>query len=684
MICLRYGFAGLALAALGVAGCAPAAPAGETATTTRPLRGAARAQPIIFARVHAEAGKLELRGVDVRRGHPSKPARGAAPFALVLRDAQGEELFRVPFSVPRARLPDPPPPHGASRPLPADVWDFALQAPWLPAAHHVALEDQGAPGQALAVAPVPPPPPVPRPDPPLPEIVYDGCSGDPAGCLEILFIAGDYGVADLPAFAATVAAHTSFLLTVEPYASNAGRITVRRLDHTTDLQCSGGFCVWCDDAAVYDAAAAAPYDEIVVLNQGGAGQGCGDITVGGGGPSSYARIMLGGTTESEGAHLTVHELGHSFGGLRDEYIVGWDEPEGPNCDVDGCEAWTGVAGTGCFPGCMRTSFFKSSESCLMEVYTRDAYCPVCRAAVASLLACLGADCSGAAPPGECDTGPAVCDNRTGGACGYAHQSNGTTCGADRCSATCHYGACSTASPVVCPPPAACRQPGQCDPARGCVYEPMADGTACDDGDLCTVGDTCRGGACIGQDVTCPAAGPCLRAGWCDRATGLCGYSTPADDGTPCDSPCATGGHCRDGACHGGTPRSCDDHNPCTYDTCGDDGGCRHTRLTGTVCATGGACHDGVCQDGTCVAADAGCGPDGGPDGGADGDGARGGGGACACAAAAPGAGGAPWLVMALGAAWRRGPRARRGRPGYARSPRRGDRAPTSAPPPARG
>ena len=47
--------------------------------------------------------------------------------------------------------------------------------------------------------------------------------------------------------------------------------------------------------------------------------------------------------------------------------------------------------------------------------------------------------------------------------------------------------------------------------------------------------------------------------------------------------------------------NCDDHNPCTADSCGNDGTCHHDTLeNGTACEDGNLCTNGsTCQSGSC-------------------------------------------------------------------------------------
>ncbi|MEZ4265139.1 MAG: hypothetical protein R3F39_02085 [Myxococcota bacterium] len=132
----------------------------------------------------------------------------------------------------------------------------------------------------------------------------------------------------------------------------------------------------------------------------------------------------------------------------------------------------------------------------------------------------------------------------------------------------------------------------CDASDGsCDSSPATDGGACDDANLCTQSSTCQGGACVGADpVVCPGGGAC-GAGACDPATGTCS-TEPLTDGTACDDGdlCTTGATCADGACVGGTPKLCDDSNPCTSDSCNAaTGACVFTPADGTPCDDGNIC-----------------------------------------------------------------------------------------------
>jgi hypothetical protein len=69
------------------------------------------------------------------------------------------------------------------------------------------------------------------------------------------------------------------------------------------------------------------------------------------------------------------------------------------------------------------------------------------------------------------------------------------------------------------------------------------------------------------------------------------------DGTGCadEDVCNGTEVCHLGICTAGTPLDCDDHDPCTADTCDPKTGCAHDVLAdGTTCGSNLYCHAGVC------------------------------------------------------------------------------------------
>jgi uncharacterized repeat protein (TIGR01451 family) len=147
-----------------------------------------------------------------------------------------------------------------------------------------------------------------------------------------------------------------------------------------------------------------------------------------------------------------------------------------------------------------------------------------------------------------------------------------------------------------------------------------DGTPCSDGNACTGPDTCSGGVCVGGPRVCAC-----------QSNAECGDNNPCTDDT-CQNPgtptaacvhvnntasCSDGNACTGpdtcsgGLCVGGpnvctcqSNADCDDHNPCTDDTCQNPGtttaACVHVNNT-APCSDGNACtRNDACQGGVCT------------------------------------------------------------------------------------
>lgn len=135
----------------------------------------------------------------------------------------------------------------------------------------------------------------------------------------------------------------------------------------------------------------------------------------------------------------------------------------------------------------------------------------------------------------------------------------------------------------------------CDPATGCVYTPVQDGTSCDDEDTCTVNDICLYGACIGQRFrVCDDGNPCTDDVCVGEGCQYPNNSASCNDG----DACTENDTCSNGACIG-TPVNCSDSDPCTInEQCEFGVGC----VTEPKCNDGDACTNDTCDpsDGTCA------------------------------------------------------------------------------------
>ena len=158
----------------------------------------------------------------------------------------------------------------------------------------------------------------------------------------------------------------------------------------------------------------------------------------------------------------------------------------------------------------------------------------------------------------CDDGDACTDGDAcvGGSCKPGDAANcddGNLCTKDGCDsfAGCTHlptqNVCCTGQTSVCDDGDPCTN-DNCDPATGGCSK--SDNTAiCDDGDACTQKDTCDKGTCAGKTATCDDGSPCTSDA-CDPKKG-CVHS-PVADGKPCDDgdACSKNDACAAGVCKG--------------------------------------------------------------------------------------------------------------------------------------
>ncbi len=236
------------------------------------------------------------------------------------------------------------------------------------------------------------------------EMVYQ--TGDPANRLDILVLGDGYTEFEMGLFADHVDNLVDGLLGSEPFNRFASFVNIHKLEVVSsqsgtdqpdqsppvyvDTAFNSSFnyagvpqLLYAQTSLVLEAAAAVPeYDTIILLvNTSRYGGGAGAYAVFAGGSSSAHQLML-------------HEFGHSFGGLTDEYQNPYDtysgpEPSAPNCTSMGWfdmaaqqlkwHHWLGIEGVGINEGCEYYAHgkFRPADSCLMRSLD-SGFDPVCR------------------------------------------------------------------------------------------------------------------------------------------------------------------------------------------------------------------------------------------------------------------------------------------------------------------
>ncbi|MFW9832260.1 MAG: M64 family metallopeptidase, partial [Candidatus Thorarchaeota archaeon] len=209
--------------------------------------------------------------------------------------------------------------------------------------------------------------------------------------VDIIFIPANYTLYEMEKFNETVEAYYQTLLSIEPFSEFRDRINVWRIDTTEDfeLQRTSGMdrlltvnvskvIQFVDSIMDFNIDNVLPDDLIIVLAN--------DLTYGGSGASHVTVAYTG----HFGKEVMMHELGHSYGHLGDEYVLYYqDFPSGhsvpyPNIDWDGSK-WQDVPGTGAFLGAWYQNLVRpTNASCIMRTVSYSGFCPVCRRALVSI------------------------------------------------------------------------------------------------------------------------------------------------------------------------------------------------------------------------------------------------------------------------------------------------------------
>jgi MYXO-CTERM domain-containing protein len=134
----------------------------------------------------------------------------------------------------------------------------------------------------------------------------------------------------------------------------------------------------------------------------------------------------------------------------------------------------------------------------------------------------------------------------------------------------------------------------------CGHGNTADNTPCADGNKCDGAETCQAGKCTDQaGFMCPTDGNACHSPTCNAGM-TCGQLLLNNTDCPDANLCNGTEKCNNGVCNvPGTPKNCNDKNPCTFDDCDPKtGACLNTPVPGgELCENGDVCDGvGVCND----------------------------------------------------------------------------------------
>ena len=258
--------------------------------------------------------------------------------------------------------------------------------------------------------------------------VYDAMiSGDPAHKVDIVILPEGYTAAEMDKFKADCDKFTAGLFTVGPFSQNRDKFNIRgvlapSVESGTDIPSdkvwkntimnssfytfdSERYLMTYDNKSVRNLAANAPYDQIYILVN--------STKYGGGAIYNFYNCSVNSNASS--AKIFVHEFGHGFAALADEYDDGSTsfndmyplnlEPWEPNITtlIKFETKWKGMIpantpvptpvenGSGMKLGVyegggyVAKGVYRPTPDCLMRTFRGNEFCPVCTAAIQKML-----------------------------------------------------------------------------------------------------------------------------------------------------------------------------------------------------------------------------------------------------------------------------------------------------------
>jgi hypothetical protein len=251
-------------------------------------------------------------------------------------------------------------------------------------------------------------------------------SGDPAGKVDVVILPDGYTEEEMDRFVADCRQFEKNFFTYSPYKESRMKFNLRAVlapspGSGTDIPAedvwvptilntsyytfdSERYLMTYDYKRVRDLAANAPYDQIYILVN--------SDKYGGGAIYNFYNVAVNGNMKS--AKILIHEFGHGFAGLGDEY--GPDETYGefyntkvepwepnlttlvhferkwkdmvadtvpvPTPDIEKYYHVVGVFEGG---GYMNKGMYRPMHDCLMNTFNGDVFCPVCRRAILRMI-----------------------------------------------------------------------------------------------------------------------------------------------------------------------------------------------------------------------------------------------------------------------------------------------------------
>jgi len=204
-------------------------------------------------------------------------------------------------------------------------------------------------------------------------VLYNGNSDEK---IDIVFLGFGYGSAKN--YAEDVNEYVfEHILRFKPFGEEKSKLNFFMIDGEMDIGCEIRDLIRCDNFKVKVEASKCPHDYIIVLaSRSRAEDALRHIR-----SSAVGNIAKINTADNPS--VIIHEFGHAFGGLADEYVderyysgMSFKAEKYPNCDSQGCDKWSEVENTECLQGCSLNHYFRPTKNSIMRSLQSSEFGPV--------------------------------------------------------------------------------------------------------------------------------------------------------------------------------------------------------------------------------------------------------------------------------------------------------------------
>lgn len=186
-------------------------------------------------------------------------------------------------------------------------------------------------------------------------------NGAPEDKIDIVFL--PFGYNAISDFKRDIIQSIEIFKEIAPMGDNINKFNFFSIFEKS-ISCNIGDYIKCDNNQITQTALRCPNDYVIVLvNRNKVIDFVNQVR-----SSAIGNIEKINTADIDS--VVMHEFGHVFGNLADEYVYpslsGFDVNSAPNCDTEDCGKWTSIEETGCFRECTFGNFYRATKTSLMR------------------------------------------------------------------------------------------------------------------------------------------------------------------------------------------------------------------------------------------------------------------------------------------------------------------------------